>query len=75
MNKYDEHYKALQELIAKETPMKPQIIDEPDLYYIYYCPKCGATLMVNRNLHPKHLFNFCGKCGQKLDWRVRNEKA
>ncbi|MCU7522725.1 MAG: hypothetical protein HF308_19140 [Ignavibacteria bacterium] len=58
----------LRGLADKEEPMKPQIIDKPDLHYIYYCPKCGATLMVDRSLHPKHLFNYCGRCGKALDW-------
>lgn len=60
----------LQEIVDKETPKKVKVIDEPDLHYIYYCPSCGATLMVDRKKHPKHLFNYCGKCGQKLDWDI-----
>lgn len=64
----DMRLNTLQELVDKETPKKVKVIDEPDLGYIYYCPDCGATLMVNRNKHPKHLFNYCGKCSQKLDW-------
>lgn len=62
-SKYDE----------KETPMKPTIIDEPSLHYIYYCPDCGATLMVDRNKHPKHLFNYCGSCSKKLDWSEEDD--
>lgn len=64
---------TLQEIVDKETPMKVSIIDEPDLFYIYYCPDCGATLLVDRSGHPKHLFNYCGKCRRKLDWSEEND--
>jgi hypothetical protein len=59
---------TLKSLVDRDTAKKVKVIDEPDLHYIYYCPECGSTLMVDRNLHPKHLFNFCGKCGKRLDW-------
>jgi len=59
---------SLEKLVEKETAKKVTIIDRPELYYIYYCPTCGANLLVDRNKQPKHLFNYCGKCSQKLDW-------
>lgn len=65
--------KSLINDMMKETPMKPTIIDEPSLHYIYYCPDCGATLMVDRNKHPKHLFNYCGSCSKKLDWSEEDD--
>ena len=63
----------LQEIVDKEITMKVLIIDRADLFYIYYCPDCGATLLVDRSGHPKHLFNYCGKCRRKLDWSEEND--
>ena len=55
------------------TPKEVKIIDEPALYYIYYCPTCRETLMVDKNKHPKHLCNYCGSCGQALKWSNVND--
>lgn len=70
---YGQDLDILQELVDKETTMKVLIIDRSDLFYIYYCPDCGATLLVDRSRHPKHLFVYCGKCRRKLDWSEQNE--
>lgn len=68
LEKLQETVEKAKKYDEKETSIKVKVIDEPDLHYIYYCPSCGATLMVDRDKHPKHLFNYCGKCRQKLDW-------
>jgi predicted SprT family Zn-dependent metalloprotease len=73
VDNYEKDLPILQELVDKETTMKVSIIDRPDLFYIYYCPDCGATLLVDRSGHPKHLFNYCGKCRRKLDWSEEND--
>ena len=54
----NEHIKTLQELVDKETPMKPPLKWE--------CAKpqtrCKCTAGVER------YHNYCWYCGQKLDW-------
>ena len=61
---YDEEDIAiLQELVDKETPMKP--IRKGKLNSLY-CPKCDRPLMFEGTI-------CCDKCGQKLDWSDNDE--
>jgi hypothetical protein len=50
----------MQELVNKETPMKPidRIFDEP------YCPICKKFVFIDGY----YQLNRCEYCGQKLDW-------
>ena len=47
---------ALEKQIAKKP--KP----DKKLYGFGFCPTCNACFMDN-------LTNYCGNCGQKLDWK------
>lgn len=63
----DEELNTLQELVDKETSMKPK----PQNPYLateekYYCPKCGELL--GHGIIKSELFKYCSDCGQKLDW-------
>lgn len=46
---------TLQELVDKETPMKPVKIFER-----VCCPKCSFPVII--------IDNYCPNCGQRLDW-------
>lgn len=57
----------LQELVEKETPMKPKsklygITGEGETFMYHYCPICGFYSV------EKDYANYCPNCGQKLDW-------
>lgn len=67
----------LQELVDKETPMKPIANKLPyevhdgeivTKYYEYNCPKCNVVLTKKW----RHVYiradKYCPNCGQKLDW-------
>lgn len=54
-----ESLNVLQELVDKETTMKPNNFDEE--YCMYNCPNCSK---VNATFK----FSYCPHCGQKLDW-------
>ena len=55
---FEKDTKILQELVDKATPKKVKTF--PNSFYIKICPNCGSTLETKRN--------YCGECGQKLDW-------
>ena len=68
-----EYYNLLQELVDKETPMKPidkytekvrDYLNEDSFIYVNfetgYCPNCNEE--VNEN------YTYCNNCGQRLDW-------
>ena len=67
------YYDIVQELVNKETPMKPidkytekvrDYLNEDSFIYVNfetgYCPNCNKE--VNEN------YTYCNKCGQRLDW-------
>ena len=61
------YYNLLQELVEKETPMKPKsklygITGEGETFMYHYCPICGFYSV------EKDYANYCPNCGQKLDW-------
>ena len=72
---YNEYYlewtNVLQELVDKETPMKPKIEQQHDYvechyvcsYEICLCPKCEVKI--------SYADEYCSKCGQKLDWEEK----
>ena len=51
---------TLKEAVERQVAKKPN----PDTkFYGYgFCPTCNACFMDN-------LTNYCGNCGQKLDWK------
>ena len=62
----------LQELVDKETPVKPKIIKEEEYEWYdifegmrFYCPKCENELCCPLQ---GTKITRCDKCGQKLDW-------
>lgn len=65
----------LQELVDKETPMKPITIKpEGNSIWDYptdriKCPNCNVQLPMKKNcLKKKNPILYCSRCGQKLDW-------
>ena len=62
MNKYQQAMNTLKKLVAKETPKKPKIDSAKNGTVYCICPKCGENLMLSLDR------NYCGACGQKIDW-------
>lgn len=65
--------KIAKQAIIKQIPQKVKYLNRHgkggDLYNKDYfnCPFCG------RRLRNKQKDNYCGRCGQLLDWEVQNE--
>ena len=57
------------EAINKQIPQKPLHIHKN-----YYCPVCqeDGWIMWDDAI-PNDMDNFCGICGQKIDWEVTDE--
>ena len=56
----------LQELVDKETPMKPTLrIDEKFNLKEYFCPICNKESVTINNYYP---LDRCEICGQRIDW-------
>ena len=55
-------------LIERDTPKK--VIKEVDYRDIYKCSNCNNVLIIDRyqRLKDKDKINYCGECGQRLDW-------
>lgn len=49
-------------VIDKATPKRAIIISNDKNILIFGCPKCG------KRTHTNFQRNYCGECGQKLDW-------
>ena len=47
---------------ARQTPMKP-ILEHKS----YHCPICRTWIMWDDAI-PNETDNYCGRCGQKIDW-------
>ena len=53
---------SLEKLVEKETAKKVILID-----YLPACPNCKSNYhIIDHEYGDK--FNYCGNCGQKLDW-------
>ncbi len=64
----EESVNLLQELVDKETPMKPK--------YISLLTNPPKHKVVCSNFHGPYLervFKFCPSCGQKIDWGYEND--
>ena len=68
---------TLQELVDKETPMKPIVNKLPyevhdgeivTKYYECNCPKCNVVLTKKWGHVYIRADKYCPNCGQKLDW-------
>ena len=59
-----EEIQVLQELVELATPMKPT-----ETHCSYNCPTCGSIqTMKYEGMCIECQNEYCGKCGQKLDW-------
>lgn len=63
----------LQELVDKETPMKPLVTEVVDdnraIDYDKSCPKCKELMYSTSDLEDwSDGIKYCWNCGQKLDW-------
>lgn len=58
------------EAIAKQIPQKPKIKDKDFVSYSYDCPCCEGYLVsvIADELCVGAKYEYCPKCGQKLDW-------
>lgn len=55
-------------LKARERNEPKEVVEVPVGAICYYtCPVCGCTLYLNQN--------YCGDCGQSLDWGVKKIRA
>lgn len=63
-------YEVLEELVNRDTPMKPLLVEtSTDNVHHYECLYCGATINIGGTIDYNKVFNiFCRKCGQRLDW-------
>lgn len=60
----------LQELIDRETPMKPYVPDDTSTKIYMFtskCTNCGNSLSQTKKV------SYCPRCGQRIDWSVENE--
>ena len=53
------------ELVERATPKKPI-----GTLWSYCCPNCQSSEVVNENSGNN---NFCGNCGQAIDWNNKTE--
>ena len=71
-NEIDKHIKALEELVEKETPKKPYLLNYGG-YKIenWKCPNCNSIVSLRKR--ELNFPNRCKYCGQKLDWSEEDE--
>lgn len=68
-----EKFDNLQELVDKATPKKPLPNKkiEKGKYITWNCPNCNKYISSGYYYPPLRMaynHNYCGECGQKLDW-------
>lgn len=63
-------YEVLEELVRRDTPDKPLLVEtSTDNVHHYECLYCGATINIGGSIAYNKAFNkFCRECGQRLDW-------
>lgn len=70
---------TLQELVDKETPMKPNKDTDDYVTWKYSCPKCGVRLnTLEKQRRCQGMTFFVPRydeygCGQKIDWGNESE--
>ena len=69
-NAYDSLALAI-EALEKQIPKKPL-----HMHKNYYCPICKEDgWILWDDAIPNDMDEYCGKCGQAIDWRITNEKS
>ncbi|QUN13668.1 hypothetical protein KEC48_03825 [Clostridium sp. C1] len=58
----DKDIDEIEKIFDKTTPKRAIIISNDKNILIFDCPKCG------KRTHTNFQRNYCGECGQKLDW-------
>jgi len=63
-------YEVLEELVRRDTPDKPLLVEtSTDNVHHYECLYCGATINIGGSIAYNKAFNiFCRECGQRLEW-------
>lgn len=56
------HLDNIEELVDKATPKRPIVIQNNKNALVFDCPNCGKRIYTNFQR------NYCGECGQALDW-------
>ena len=71
----------VQELVDKETPMKPKMNDYKitrldkfiGIEQTYTCPRCRNACLEMLAVNKRNIHRYCYDCGQKLDWGEDDE--
>lgn len=58
----DKDIGEIEKIFDKAIPKRAIIISNDKNILIFDCPKCG------KRTHTNFQRNYCGECGQKLDW-------
>lgn len=69
-NDVEPHKYLLQELVDKETPMKPALLvshKKPNKRQ-YQCLRCGNACLVRYAPFERNENRHCYNCGQAIDW-------
>lgn len=81
MEKFKNIIKALgrlQELVDKETPKEPILYTDVihgEEENVYECPKCGSFLGYENECKEEYYQSlYCSGCGQRLDWRKKQDE-
>ena len=56
---------VIQELVDRETPMKPEI---PNNSSLSFCGRCKTSITHYVGSLAKENFKYCKSCGQRIDW-------
>ena len=60
---------------VEKTPVRLTYKPLIDSGWAYECPTCGCAVGQNKNaLDYTQEDKYCPSCGQKLDWRTKNDK-
>ena len=73
-NEWDEALKTAIEILEKQVPKKPEEkLSEEAVKYQLYCPICGNYIgyrgLITGRLVKFGNENYCGKCGQAIDYK------
>ena len=58
---------ALERMIPTQPYMESDGFADGSEVWEYYCPMCNYAFEEN-------VFNYCPRCGQKIDWSPRDEE-
>ena len=77
MNVFENDIKAFKlaiKSLEKQVPIKPNLVTYVPLKSVgwkYCCPSCNYAVGINSNSFDyTEEDNYCGGCGQKLDWKL-----